>query len=239
MSAKFATTQWSQVLAVYGGSTQQSRDALEQLCEAYWYPLYAYVRRQGYDPDQARDLTQAFFGHLLESDLIQVADPDRGKFRSFLLTSLKNFLSHERDKAGALKRGGGAQTVSLDVDDAETRFHREPADELTPDVLFERRWAMTLMERAMSRLAVESQQSGHPERFDHLKLYLTGSEPHIPYKEVAQTLDMSDSAVRVAIHRMRKRYGELLREEIADTVADPDQLDEELRHLLTVLSDSG
>ena len=233
---QFATTQWSQVLAVKGGSTPQARAALESLCQAYWYPLYVYVRRRGYDPDEATDLTQAFFEHVLETDLLQIADPERGRFRSFLLTSLKNFLSHERERAAALKRGGDAVTLSLDASEAETRFNLEPQDELTPDVLYERRWALTLMERAMGALERESQGGEHPERFPELKKYLTGSEPHIPYSEVAEALDMSEGAVRVAIHRLRKRYGELLRQEIADTLSRQDDVDDELRHLLTVVS---
>ncbi len=234
MTAQFATTQWSQVLAARGGSTRQSRAALESLCSAYWYPLYAYVRRHGYDPEDACDLTQGFFEHLLETDLLQAADPSRGKFRSFLLTSLKNFLAHEREKAGALKRGGGETPISLDADDAETRFSLEPADELTPEVLFERRWAITLMERSMMRLQRASEEKGDPERFDLLKTYLTGSEPRIPHKEAAEHLGMSESSIRVAIHRMRKQYGEFLRQEIADTVADTEQVDDELKYLLEV-----
>ena len=236
LTAQFATTQWSQVLAAQRGSTEESRAALESLCSAYWYPLYAYVRRHGHDPEEARDLTQAFFEHLLETDLLRVADPARGRFRAFLLGSLKNFLSHERDKAVTLKRGGGAVTLSLDADDAETRFSREPADELTPDVLFEQRWAITLMERAMTALGRKAETGENPERFGQLKIYLTGSEPHIPHKEAAASLGMTEAALRVAVHRLRKEYGELLRHEIADTVADPAEVDDELKHLLTVVS---
>ncbi len=234
MTAQFATTQWSQVLAAQQGSTRQSRAALESLCSAYWYPLYAYVRRHGYDPEDACDLTQGFFEHLLETDLLQIADPSRGKFRSFLLTSLKNFLAHERERAGALKRGGGETPISLDADQAETRFNLEPADERTPEVLYERQWAITLMERAMTALRKAAEENGDPERFGQLKAYLTGSEPHIPHKEVAERLGMSEGSVRVAIHRMRKQYGEVLRHEIAETVADAEQVDDELRYLLTV-----
>lgn len=234
MAAKFQTTQWSQVLAAGKGSETQGRAALETLCEAYWYPLYAYVRRQGHDPDESRDLTQAFFSHLLETDMLQVADPSRGRFRSFLLTSLKNFLSHERDKEGALKRGGGAVTVSLDA--AETRYDLEPAADTSPDVLFERRWALTLMERAMKALETESAAGQSPERLEHLKPYLTGSAPQAPYSEAAEALGVSEGAFRVAIHRLRQRYGELLRQEIGNTVAVDSEVDEELKHLLTVVS---
>jgi RNA polymerase sigma-70 factor (ECF subfamily) len=234
--AKFQTTQWSQVLAAGQGGETHGRSALESLCEAYWYPLYAYVRRQGNDPDAARDLTQAFFGHLLESDMLAVADPGRGRFRSFLLTSMKNFLSHERDKEAALKRGGGAVTISLDPQDAESRYDLEPVGDSPPDVLFERRWALTLMERAMSVLEAESKAGGSPERFEYLKRYLTGSPDQVPYSEAAEALGISEGTFRVAVHRIRQRYGELLRDEITNTVATDTEVDEELKHLLTVVS---
>lgn len=232
MSARFDTTQWSQVLLAGGRNDADGQAALEALCEAYWYPLYAYARRQGLDVEMARDRTQGFFIHLLESDLLRVADPGRGRFRSFLLTSFKNFLSHEREKSAALKRGGGTKTVSLDADDAETRFGLEPVESLTPDLLYERRWALTLMERAMNALEAEA---GSPERFRRLRSYLTGSDAQLPYKEAAAELGMSEAAVRVAVHRLRARYGELLRAEITATVADPNEVDEELKHLLTVV----
>ena len=234
MSARFDTTQWSQVVLAGGKGDADARSALEALCEAYWYPLYAYARRQGLDAEVARDRTQGFFAHLLESDLLTVADPERGRFRSFLLTSFKNFMSHEREKDAALKRGGGAVTMSLDADDAETRFGLEPVESLTPDVLYERRWALTLMERAMNALAEEAGESS-PERFQRLKSYLTGSEAQWPYTEAAAELGMSEAAVRVAVHRLRARYGELLRAEITDTVVDAAEVDDELKHLLTVV----
>jgi len=234
MTAHFDTTQWSQVVLARQSDDAEARRALESLCDAYWYPLYAYARRQGLDAEAARDRTQGFFAHLLETDLLRVADPARGRFRSFLLTSFKNFMSHEREKATALKRGGGAVTISLDADDAESRFGLEPVESLTPDVLYERRWALTLMERAMRALEEEADR-GSPERFKRLKSYLTGSEAQLPYKDAAIELGMSTAAVRVAVHRLRGRYGELLRAEIADTVADPTEVDEELKHLLTVV----
>jgi RNA polymerase sigma-70 factor (ECF subfamily) len=235
MSAQFATTRWSQVLALQDGESQEGREALEALCNAYWYPLYAWARRRGNDPDAARDATQAFFSHLLETGLLQAADPNRGRFRSFLLTSFKNFLANERQRETALKRGGGTPPLSLDADDAETRFALEPAEDVTPDVLFERRWAMTLMERAMHSLGQRYEHDGLGERFRELKRYLTGSEEQIPYREVGDALGMSEANVRVAVHRLRKRYGEHLREEISQTVVDPAELDDELRHLLSVI----
>jgi len=236
MSPEFATTQWSVVLAARDGSDTEARAALESLCNAYWYPLYAYARGHGHDPESARDLTQAFFAELLEKDLLQAIDQSKGRFRSFLLASLKNFLSHERDKAQALKRGGGTQTVSMDADDAEGRFKNEPVEALTPDQIFERRWGLTVMERAMGRLETETNSSAErPDQFERLKPYLTGSEPHIPYKDVSTEMGISEGAVKTAVHRMRQSYGRILRQEIADTISNPGELDDELRHLLTVI----
>lgn len=236
MSPEFATTQWSMVLAARDGSDTEARRALEGLCNSYWYPLYAFVRGQGKDPDSARDLTQAFFAELLEKDMLQAIDRSKGRFRSFLLASLKNFLSHERDKAEALKRGGGTHTVSMDADDAETRYQLEPVDALTPDQIFERRWGLTIMERAMARLETETNSSAvRPDQFEQLKPFLTGSEPSIPYKEVASDLGTSEGAIKTAVHRMRQSYGRILRQEIAETLGNPAELDNELRHLLTVI----
>jgi RNA polymerase sigma-70 factor (ECF subfamily) len=235
MSAQFATTRSSQVLALRDGESQEGREALEALCNAYWYPLFAWARRRGNDPDRARDATQAFFSHLLEKDLLQTADPNRGRFRSFLLTSFKNFLANERERDKAVKRSCGTPALSLDTDDAETRFALEPADDVTPEALFERRWAMILMERAMRSLEQRLEHDGLGERFSELKRYLTGPEERIPYKEVGDTLGMSEANVRVAVYRLRKRYGEQLREEIVQTVVDPAELDDELHHLLSVI----
>ncbi len=238
MSANFATTQWSQVLAAQQGGDPESIKALEALCSAYWYPLYAYVRHQGYDADQARDLTQGFFAELLEKDFLGDVDPSKGRFRSFLLASLRNYLSHERDKAAAKKRGGDAMTLSFDARDAETRFEIEPTDKLDPEQLFERRWAMTVLERAMQSLERESGEAGGLEQFARFKPYLTGQEPHQAYKEVASDLEMSEGAVKTAVYRLRQRYGQCLRAEIADTVADPRDVDAEVRHLLTTIRPS-
>jgi RNA polymerase sigma-70 factor (ECF subfamily) len=233
MAARFPTTQWSVVLAARDGASTGARDALESLCDAYWYPLYAYTRGRGHDPEDARDLTQAFFVHLLERDFLEPVTKEKGRFRAFLLASLRNFLSHERERARALKRGGGAVTVSMDADDAEGRFGLEPVDRLTPEQLFERRWGLTIMERAMARL--EAASAARPGQFDRLKGHLTGIEPAAAYRDVAADLGLSEGAVKTAVHRLRKEYGRLLREEIRATLADAGELDDELRHLLTAI----
>ena len=235
MGAQFVTTQWSQVLAARDGGDTEARQALAGLCEAYWYPLYAFVRRQGHNAEEARDLTQGYFAYLLEKDVLQDVDPAAGRFRSFLLVTLKHYLSHERDKASALKRGGGTQTVSLDAQAAEDRYHLEPGDDLTPEQIFERRWALTVVERSLARLRRETAEGDRPELFDHLKGSLTGEEPHTPYRDVATELGMSEGAVRGTVHRMRRRLGGFLRSEIAETVANPDEVDDEARHLLTMI----
>ena len=238
MSQRFATTQWSQVLAAQGSSDTRARTALETLCSAYWYPLYVYVRHQGYRADEAADLTQGYFAELLGKDFLKSVDPAKGRFRSFLLASLRHYLSRERQRAGAQKRGGDAETLSIDTDDAETRFNIEPVDTLTPEQLFEHRWALTVLERAMAALEQDSVESGNEVQFERLKPYLTGLEPHLPYKQVAADLGISKGAVKTAVYRLRKRYGVKLRAEIAQTVADPDEVDEEVRHLLATIRPS-
>ena len=230
--SRFATTQWNVVLAARDGSETQARQALESLCEAYWFPLYAYVRHRGHGADAARDLTQAFFADLLSRDFLGAIDQSKGRFRSFLLASLEHFLSHERDKEQALKRGGATRTLSLDADAAETRYRHEPTDHLTPERVFERRWGLTVMERAMERLQAEFRDQ--PARFDLLKPCLTGDSGD-RYQEIAASLGMSEGAVKTAVHRFRERYGRLLREEVAETVASADEVDDEVRHLLGVL----
>jgi RNA polymerase sigma-70 factor (ECF subfamily) len=231
---RFVTTQWKVILAARDGSTEEARLALESLCRAYWYPLYVYVRRRGHGADESRDLTQAFFADLLGRDWMESIDPAKGRFRSFLLASLHHFLSHERDKARALKKGGGVAVLSLDLAETEGRFAREPAEPTTPELLFERRWGLTVMERAMERLRAES-AAEHPGRFEQLQPYLTGSEPQTRYRDLGAELGMSETAVKSAVHRLRQRYGRLLREEIAGTVADPADVEDELRHLLNVI----
>jgi DNA-directed RNA polymerase specialized sigma24 family protein len=232
VSDQFATTQWKIVLEARDGTESLARTALESLCQAYWFPLYAYVRSRGHDADQARDLTQAFFADLLGRRFLEAIDQSKGRFRSFLLASLEHFLSHERDKAKALKKGGGVPQMSLDTADAEIRYRLEPADPVTPELVFERRWGLTVMERTMERLRVEyADQTG---RFEQLRPCLTGDNPD-RYAEIAATLGTTQTAVKAAVHRLRQRYGRLLREEIAETVTSPAEVDEELRYLLGVV----
>jgi len=235
MCARVATTQWSQVLAARDGSDTEARRALESLCRTYWPPLYAYVRHQGYGAEEARDLTQGFFAEFLEKDLLSELDPEKGRFRSFLLASLRHFLSHERDRERALKRGGGTTTLSFDVAAGEAGYGLRPLEAQTPVEVFERRWAMTMLDRAMERLHRESVAEGRSAQFEELKQYLTGTRPQASYRETSDALGLSEGAVATAVHRLRRRYGRALRAEIADTVADAGEVDEELRHLLAVV----
>lgn len=235
MGGEFSTTQWSRVLAARDGRDTEARQALEKLFQAYWQPLFAFVRSQGHDPDDASDLTQAYCATLLEKDFLKSVQPSAGRFRSFLLASLKHFLSHERDKERALKRGGDARFVSLDGQATEGRLGAELADSLTPEQVFERQWALTVLERALERLRAASAQAGTEIQFDRLKSYLTGENTRVPYRDVAAELGMKEGAVRTAIHRLRKRFGAMLRAEIGDTVADPAEADDEIRHLLSVI----
>jgi RNA polymerase sigma-70 factor (ECF subfamily) len=212
------------VLTAGGAESPQAGRALEELCRAYWYPLYAYVRRRGYETHEAEDLTQEFFARLLAKNYLADVDREKGKFRSFLLASLKHFLANEWDKARAQKRGGDQMLVSLD---AETRYQREPVDEASADKLLDRAWAVALLDLVLVRLEAESDS----KHFAALKSFLTASKDAIPYAEVADKLGTSEGAVKVAVHRLRKRYRVLLREEIAHTVATPADVDEEIRHL--------
>jgi RNA polymerase sigma factor (sigma-70 family) len=233
---RFATTRWTLVVAAGAQTRPESRAALAQLCETYWYPVYAYVRRRGHSADDAADLTQAFFAELLEKQSLAAADRDRGRFRAFLLTVLKRFLGHERDRARAQKRGGGRRVVSLDISAAEGRYQLEPAHDATPDRLFERRWALTLLEQVLARLADDYAARGKSDLFEHLKVFLTGSSGAPPYAEVAAGLGMTESAVKVAVHRLRQRYRDLLHEEIAATIAGPEDVGDELSRLMAALS---
>jgi len=235
MGSEFVTTSWSQVLAARSGSSTESREALASLCQAYWYPLYAFVRRQGYDPDEARDLTQGYFAMLLERKYLDDFDPEVGRFRAFLKTSVKHFLSKERDRVRALKRGGRAEIVPLDPSDAETRYGHEPVDRTNPEEVFERQWALMVLERTMTRLRRELEDQGKSKEFEHLKNLLTGAEPRVPYQKLATELGTSEGAVKTSVHRLRRRFGELLRTEVAETVRSPEQVDDELRYLLGVL----
>jgi len=233
-SSQFPTTRWTLVLAAGDPHRKEAQSALVSLCENYWYPLYAYLRRRGYAADQAQDLTQDFFTRLLEGRYLDRADPEKGRFRSFLLSSLKFFVADEEDRRRALKRGGGA-VVSLEFSSGEGRYQREPAHDETPERLFERRWALAVLDRVVEKLRNEFVQHGRPEHFDRLKVFLLGRSD-APYAALALEMNTSEGALKVAVHRLRKRYRELFRQEIADTVADPAAVESELRFLATVLT---
>jgi RNA polymerase sigma-70 factor (ECF subfamily) len=221
------------VIAAGDPQQNQARSALVSLCENYWYPLYAYLRRRGYAADQAQDLTQEFFVRVLEGRYLDHANPEKGRFRSFLLTSLKFFVADEEDRQRALKRGGGA-VLSLELSSGEERYQREPAHHETPERIFERRWALSLLDRVIERLQSEFVLHGRPEHFERLKVFLLG-QSDAPYATLAREMNVSEGALKVAIHRLRKRYRDLFRQEIADTVADPAEVESELRYLATVL----
>ncbi len=236
---RWATTSWTQVLAARDAPSAESRQALEALCEAYWYPIYAFVRGQGIDPEASRDLTQAYFAQLIEKGYLEDFDPSLGRFRVFLRASVKHFLSKEREKARAWKRGGHTQIISLDAEEVEGRYRLEPVDRLTPEEIYERRWALTLLERVLGELRQEFEGEGRARDFEQLKGFLTGEEPRLPYREVAAALSTSEAAVKTSVHRLRQRFGHLLRQEIAETVAGPDEVDDEVRHLLGVIAPWG
>lgn len=233
----FATTQWSAILLAGEESSPAARRALEQLCASYWYPLYAYVRRQGHPVEDAQDLTQEFFARLLERKYLKRADRNRGRFRTFLLTSLKHFLINEWNKSNRAKRGGGRQFISLGAEETETRFRAELADNRSPDKAFERRWALVLLERVLDQLQEEYAAAERAQLFEALKSSLTGDGSGSSYPEIGLRLGMSESNLKVTVHRMRRRYRELLREEIARTVETPEAIDEEMRDLFAALCD--
>lgn len=232
---RFATTRWSIVLAAQREGTAASGTALATLCESYWYPLYGYVRRQGYQAAEAQDLTQAFFTRLLEKNDLQDVRRERGKFRSFLLASLKHFLSNQRDYRKAIRRGGGRQLLSLNFAGAEQRYQHEPADRRTPEAEFDRQWALTLLEQV--RVALEEQwtAAGKAEQFARLSPCLTGAPSALSYRAAGEALGMSEGAVKVAVHRLRQRFGQLLREEIAQTVDASEGIEDEVRQLFDAL----
>jgi RNA polymerase sigma factor (sigma-70 family) len=232
----FATTHWSAVIAAGQNSGPGAHAALEELCQTYWYPLYAYVRRLGHSAADAEDLTQEFFSRLLSKDYLARADPQKGKFRSFLLTGLKRLLSDEWDRANRLKRGGGKKTISFDAAQAESRYQLEPVDDRSPDYLFERSWAAALLERAAWRLQEEYAAAGKSRFFEQLTEFRTDSDEQRSYSEVAAQFGLGESAMKSAIYRFRRRHHELVREEIAQTVGDPAEVDEEVRYLLSVIA---
>jgi RNA polymerase sigma factor (sigma-70 family) len=233
---RFATTHWSVVLAAGKSSSTNQKQALETLCQSYWFPLYAFLRRRGYDNHQAEDFTQAFFAHILEKHSLRTADPKYGKFRSFLLIRIKGFLSDERDRAQAQKRGGGRKILSLSFQNAEGQYALEPADQLSPEMLFEKSWALTVLERTMDQLEADMAKKNKQKLFGHLKVYLTTEKDVIPYQDTATELDMTEGAIRVAVHRLRRQYRRLLRDEIAQTVGDKDKIDEEMECLFAALA---
>jgi RNA polymerase sigma-70 factor (ECF subfamily) len=236
MQTRFATTSWTQVLAAREGASTESRQALEGLCHVYWYPLYTFVRRQGHDAEDARDLTQAYFAELLDKGYLKDYDPKRGRFRVFLAASMRNFLSKERDKARAWKRGGRADVISFDAQEVEGRYRLEPQDRLTPEQIYERRWALTVLERTLGRLRREQEDADRGREFRALEGYLTGEASRTSYREVAADLGNTEGAVKMSIYRLRQRFGQLLRAEIAETVSSPSEVDDEVRHLLGVVA---
>ncbi len=233
--ASFCTTHWSVVLAARDRDSSRAEQALADLCQTYWYPLYAYIRRRGNGPCEAEDLTQGFFERLLEKHYLGDIQPGVGRFRSFLLTALNHFLANEWDRGQTRKRGGGRVIFSIDDRDAESRYRYEPADIATPDTLFERRWAFTVLDRVLSRLGDEVCAGQPADLFDHLKPFLSGDPPGASYRDISRRCGIKDGTLRVTVHRLRRRYRELLRAEIGNTVDDPAEIDDEIRHLIAVV----
>jgi RNA polymerase sigma-70 factor (ECF subfamily) len=235
-SPSFSTTRWSVVVRAGSRDAPDAREALSRLCQIYWYPLYTFVRRRGHSPEDAQDLTQEFLARLLEKNWVGAADKTRGRFRTFLLSAMKHFLADEWDKVRAQKRGGGLQSIALELDTAETRYVQEPADNVTPEREFELRWALTLLEEVLNRLKAEYDKEGKADLFAILHPCLVGERTAQPYAELAERLGTSEGTVKSTVHRLRQRYRQLLREEIANTVAHSEDVEEELRYLFAVLS---
>lgn len=232
----FATTHWSVVLQAGEAGSPASHRALEELCRTYWHPLYAYARRLGHDAPASEDLTQGFFARLLEKNYLTVVDRRRGKFRWFLLTAFKGFLANEWDRERALKRGGGQALLPLDITAAEDGYQHEPTDGVSADQVYEHRWALTLLESVRERLQQEYNQAGKAQRFALLEEYLPGERIGRSYAETAEQLGMTEGAVKVEVHRIKKRYAELLRAAVQQTVASPQEVDEELRYLFQIFA---
>jgi RNA polymerase sigma-70 factor (ECF subfamily) len=232
---EFATTHWSIVLAAGQDAHGGSDRALSTLCQTYWYPLYAYVRRRVGNPDEAQDLTQSFFAQLLERHVLAIADPQRGRFRAFLLTAMKNFLNNEWNKARTQKRGGRVARLSLDFDSVESRYGMEPSHDVTPEKLYERQWTLTLLDRVLDRLQAELAAKNRQRHFDVLRDFLTGDPASPDYSDAARQLGISPAAAKQAAYRMRKQYRQLLRAEVAETVADANDVEDEIRSLLDSL----
>ncbi|MEL7499461.1 MAG: sigma-70 family RNA polymerase sigma factor [Planctomycetota bacterium] len=230
----FATTSWSLVLEATQASSPEAVAALSQLCQVYWFPLYTFLRRKGVARVEAEDLTQAFFAELLEKDRLQQADPERGRFRSFLLTSMSNFFSNHRRDQSRLKRGGGQSPIRLDFENADNRFNELASDEMTPERSFQRQWALSVLTQTLEAVSVQYQESGKAELFEQLQPFLTGDD-QVPYRELANSTGMKEGAIKVAVHRLRQRYGQQLRLQISKTVADPNEVEQELRDLFEAL----
>lgn len=235
-AGRFNETHWTMVLAA-GQKDSRAKAALEELCRIYWYPLYAFVRRQGHSKVDAEDLTQEFFARLLARDDLATVDRGKGKFRSFLLASMKHFLANEWDRAQAQKRGGGKRILSINLEDSELKYAMEPAHVMTPDKLYDRRWAMTVLEQVMVKLRKEMSAEGKTDQFEQMKVFLAESRGDARYAKVAENLGLSEAAVKTAVHRLRKHYRRLLVAEIADTVETQLDVEQELRHLLAALAD--
>jgi RNA polymerase sigma-70 factor (ECF subfamily) len=234
-AGQFTTTHWSLVLAAAEQSTPEGAEALAELCRTYWYPLYAYVRRRGYDVTDAQDLTQEFFARLLEKHYVGSVDRRKGKFRSFLLASLEHFLAKEWTRAHRLKRGGGQIIIPWDGYDPEERYRLEPPDDASAERIYERRWALAVLEQAMGALAADYTAAGKGQLFEELKPFLSGDDESISYPELAARLELAEGTVRVAVHRLRQRYGVAVRAELAKIVQKPEDIDGELRHLFAAL----
>jgi RNA polymerase sigma-70 factor (ECF subfamily) len=232
---QFASTHWSLVAVAAQRDLPESEAALASLCRLYWYPLYAYARRRLPTTEDAQDLTQEFFARLLEKDYLRQADQQRGRFRSFLLTAFKHFLANERERAVAQKRGGGRKVLPLDFPQGEQQYQREPSHDATAEVLYERGWALTLLAQALARLREEQIQAGKERLFECLKGTLTGEDTPRPYAELGAELGMSGEAIKVTVHRLRRRYAELLRAEIAQTVTTDEEIEDELRDLFAAV----
>jgi RNA polymerase sigma factor (sigma-70 family) len=233
----FQTTNWTLIVRAGNGDSTDARDALAALCKTYWYPVFAFIRRQGYSAADAEDLTQGYFTRLIEKECLRDLKPEAGRFRAFVLASARHFLSNERDHDRAQKRGGGRPSLPFDRPGAEERYALEPVDPVTPESLFERAWAGSVVERAVERLGSEAADAEGRERFEQLKAHLTGADEPSTYRELAAAWGVGEPAVRVSVHRLRKRFGRLLRQEVAATVADPADVDAELRYLLGVLGE--
>lgn len=234
----FATTQWSVVLSAGCSDSNVAHAAMAQLCERYWYPLYAYLRQRNRSSEDAEDLVQGFFERVLQSHWLDRVTPERGRFRSWLLASLRHHLADERDRDRALKRGGGAPVVSLDALDAEARFQSEPADPRTPEQLYDRRWALTVLREALSQLRADYNLAGKSSLFEALQPTLPGGSGQVRYDDLGSSLGMTEGAVKVAVHRLRHRYRDLVRRVVAETLESPELVDSELEHMMSALGNS-